>query len=91
MGKFTVNPVIFDGKNHGFRLRFSQQNQSIDPLIHGPFKHSNHWGLGSRGSETHAIFDEPVPFPDVTEKPRGRGREDGNWEDGFWAIGIGNN
>jgi hypothetical protein len=27
------NP-IFDGKNHSFRLRFSQQNQSID-LFHG--------------------------------------------------------
>ena len=26
----TGNPNQFDGKNHGFRLRFSQQNQSID-------------------------------------------------------------
>ena len=33
MGKFTGNPYIFHGKNHGFRLRFSQQNQAIDSSI----------------------------------------------------------
>ena len=42
-------------------------------------------------SKRTPFSNEPVPFPDVTEKPRGRGREDGNWEDGFWAIGMGNN
>ena len=30
MGKFTGKPDQFHGKNHGFRLRFSQQNQSND-------------------------------------------------------------
>ena len=30
VGKFTGNPDEFDGKNHGVRFRFSQQNQSID-------------------------------------------------------------
>ena len=30
MGKFTGKPDQFDGKNHGFRLKFSQQNQSSD-------------------------------------------------------------
>ena len=31
-GKFlTGNPNQFDSKNHGFRLKFSQQNQSIEP------------------------------------------------------------
>ena len=33
MGKFTGKPDQFDGKNHGFRLRFSQQNQSSDQNI----------------------------------------------------------
>jgi hypothetical protein len=28
-GNFT-GKLIFNGKNHGFRLRFSQQDQSID-------------------------------------------------------------
>jgi hypothetical protein len=36
MGKFTGKPIKFDGKNHGFRLRFSHQNQSseTDELHH---------------------------------------------------------
>ena len=29
-GKFYRKGSIFDGKNHGFRFRFSQQNQSIE-------------------------------------------------------------
>jgi hypothetical protein len=40
----------FDGKNHGFRCRFSQQNQSIDikdsPYVSRSFDHST--GLGRR-------------------------------------------
>ena len=32
MVKTMVSAPIFDGKNHGFRLRFSQQNQSIHIL-----------------------------------------------------------
>ena len=30
MGNFTGKPDQFDGKNHGFRLRFSPTNQSIE-------------------------------------------------------------
>ena len=29
-GKFTGQPPIFDGKNHGFQLRFSLFHQSIE-------------------------------------------------------------
>ena len=33
MGKITGKPDQFHGKNHGFRLRFSQQNQSNDTKL----------------------------------------------------------
>ena len=36
MGKLKPETPIFDGKNHGFRLRFSQQNQSIDCEVDDP-------------------------------------------------------
>ena len=31
-GKIVKESPIFDGNNHGFRLRFSQENQVIDLL-----------------------------------------------------------
>jgi len=51
MGKFTGKPNQFDGKNHGFRLRFSPTNQSSDHRFRlGPWL--NH-GYVSHNQKVH--------------------------------------
>ena len=47
MGNFTGLRPIFDGKNHGFRLRFSQQNQSNEITGSGHVKNLD--GLENSG------------------------------------------
>ena len=37
-GKFTGLSPIFHGKIYGFRLRFSQQNQSIEDVVSCNFR-----------------------------------------------------
>ena len=36
-GKLKPETPIFHGKNHGFRLIFSQQNQTIETCLTEPF------------------------------------------------------
>ena len=77
MGNFTGNPDQFDGKNHGFRLRFSHQNQSIEWLVAmwGPLVIS--WFISprnySRGRGPHFVWLVIYPiFPKVRPATSGR-------------------
>ena len=52
--KFNQKPLHFDGKNHGFRWRFSQQNQSMDLMF-------NIWYLPS-GKRLHNELERSTIF-----------------------------
>ena len=68
MGKFTGKPDQFDGKNHGFRLRFSQENQSNDTPLRKPWLSTSEKSSRSETLPRHSFPGRSNPSP-VNEGP----------------------